>query len=31
VRQKISKSSVGRWRNYANFIEPLRHLADNRA
>jgi tetratricopeptide (TPR) repeat protein len=31
VRQKISKSSVGRWRNYANFIGPLRHLADNRA
>ena len=29
VRQKISNSSVGRWRNYAKFIGPLRHLADN--
>jgi hypothetical protein len=31
VRQKISNSSVGRWRNYANFIGPLRHLADDQA
>jgi tetratricopeptide (TPR) repeat protein len=26
VRQKISKSSAGRWRNYASFVGPLRHL-----
>jgi tetratricopeptide (TPR) repeat protein len=29
VRQKISNSSVGRWRNYAKFIGPLQALADN--
>ena len=28
VRQKISKSSVGRWRNYEKFLEPLRHLME---
>ena len=27
VRQKISSSSVGRWRNYGKFIGPLRSLA----
>jgi len=26
VRQKISKGSVERWRNYAPFVEPLRRL-----
>jgi tetratricopeptide (TPR) repeat protein len=26
VRQKISRSSVGRWRNYESLIGPLRHL-----
>jgi tetratricopeptide (TPR) repeat protein len=26
VRQKISKSSSGRWRNYANYVEPLQRL-----
>jgi tetratricopeptide (TPR) repeat protein len=26
VRQKISKTSVERWRHYAQFIEPLMHL-----
>ena len=29
VRQKISNSSVGRWRNYAKFVAPLQHLADS--
>jgi tetratricopeptide (TPR) repeat protein len=29
VRQKISNSSVGRWRNYAKFVGPLQHLAGN--
>jgi tetratricopeptide (TPR) repeat protein len=28
VRQGISKSSVERWRNYENFVEPLLGLAD---
>jgi tetratricopeptide (TPR) repeat protein len=28
VRQKISKTSVERWRNYAPFVGPLMHLAD---
>jgi hypothetical protein len=28
VRQKISKSSVGRWTRYAKFIEPLLSLTD---
>ena len=28
VRQKINKSSVGRWRNYAQFVTPLVELAD---
>jgi tetratricopeptide (TPR) repeat protein len=28
VRQKIYKSSVGRWRNYERFISPLLHLTD---
>jgi hypothetical protein len=26
VRQQINASSVGRWRHYANFIDPLRSL-----
>jgi tetratricopeptide (TPR) repeat protein len=26
VRQRIDASSVGRWRNYERFVEPLRHL-----
>ena len=26
VRQKITKSSVERWRNYAPFVEPLLRL-----
>jgi tetratricopeptide (TPR) repeat protein len=26
VRQKIFRSSVGRWRNYEKFVEPLRSL-----
>ncbi|MHB8816012.1 MAG: tetratricopeptide repeat protein, partial [Steroidobacteraceae bacterium] len=26
VRQKVSRSSVGRWRNYERFIAPLRDL-----
>jgi tetratricopeptide (TPR) repeat protein len=29
VRQKISNSSVGRWHNYAKFVGPLQHLADD--
>ncbi len=28
VRQKISKSSVARWRNYEKAIEPLLSLAE---
>jgi len=28
VRQAISKSSVGRWRNYENFVEPLLSLVN---
>jgi len=28
VRQKISAASVGRWRNYEKYVEPLRHLVD---
>jgi hypothetical protein len=28
VRQKISKSSVERWRHYAPFVEPLMRLAE---
>jgi hypothetical protein len=28
VRQKISKSSSGRWRNYESFVEPLRRLLE---
>ena len=28
VRQKMYQSSVGRWRNYAKFIGPLRGLSD---
>lgn len=28
VRQKIYRSSIGRWRNYQSFIEPLLPLAD---
>jgi tetratricopeptide (TPR) repeat protein len=27
VRQQINASSVGRWRNYERYLEPLRHLA----
>ena len=26
VRQKISRASSGRWRNYQNFVGPLRGL-----
>jgi len=26
VRQRINAGSVGRWRNYENYIAPLRHL-----
>ena len=26
VRQKISKASSGRWRNYENFVGPLKRL-----
>jgi hypothetical protein len=29
VRQKISSSSVERWRNYAQFVGPLLRLADD--
>jgi hypothetical protein len=28
VRQRIHASSVGRWRNYERFVEPLRHLVE---
>jgi tetratricopeptide (TPR) repeat protein len=28
VRQKISRSSVGRWRNYEQFVGPLRSLME---
>jgi tetratricopeptide (TPR) repeat protein len=28
VRQKISKSSAGRWRNYEKFVGPLRSLTE---
>jgi hypothetical protein len=28
VRQKIYRTSVGRWRNYEKFIGPLRGLAN---
>ena len=28
VRQKITGSSVGRWRNYEQHLAPLRHLAE---
>jgi hypothetical protein len=28
VRQKITNSSVLRWRNYARFLGPLLHLAE---
>jgi hypothetical protein len=28
ARQKISASSVGRWRNYQQFVGPLRTLVD---
>jgi tetratricopeptide (TPR) repeat protein len=28
VRQKISKSSAGRWRNYQKFVAPLQHLVN---
>jgi Sulfotransferase family len=27
VRQKISASSIGRWRNYEKYVGPLQHLA----
>jgi hypothetical protein len=30
VRQQISASSVGRWRNYEQYLAPLRHLAEPR-
>jgi len=29
ARQKISKSSVGRWRNYEKFLGPLMRLSDS--
>jgi tetratricopeptide (TPR) repeat protein len=29
VRQKISTSSIGRWRSYEKFVGPLRHLMDS--
>jgi hypothetical protein len=29
VRQKINCSSVGRWRNYEQFVGPLLHLAQD--
>jgi tetratricopeptide (TPR) repeat protein len=29
VRQKISKSSAGRWRNYEKFVGPLRGLTES--
>jgi len=28
VRQKITRTSTGRWRHYARHLEPLRGLAD---
>jgi hypothetical protein len=28
ARQKISTSSVGRWRNYEEFVRPLLTLVD---
>ena len=28
VRQRITSSSVGRWRNYEQHLAPLRHLAE---
>ena len=28
VRQKINSSSIGRWRNYAQHVGPLRHLVE---
>ena len=28
VRQKISKTSVERWRNYASFVGPLMRLTE---
>jgi hypothetical protein len=31
VRQKISKTSVERWRNYAPFVGPLMRLTDSSA
>jgi tetratricopeptide (TPR) repeat protein len=31
VRQKINAQSVGRWRNYEKYLEPLRALTDARA
>jgi tetratricopeptide (TPR) repeat protein len=31
VRQKISKASVARWRNYAPFVGPLTRLSDSSA
>ena len=27
VRQQISASSVGRWRNYEKYLAPLQHLS----
>ena len=30
ARQKISRMSVGRWRNYAKFVGPLEELAHDR-
>jgi Sulfotransferase family len=28
VRQKINRSSIGRWRNYERFVGPLQNLLD---
>jgi hypothetical protein len=30
VRQKISASSIGRWRNYKDYVAPLQHLVPTR-
>jgi hypothetical protein len=31
VRQKLNATSVGRWRNYEHYIEPLRALVGQAA
>ena len=30
VRQKMSRSSIGRWRNYEKFVGPLLGLMESR-